>query len=142
MWEDEALALKILSEFSLSSTSHIINGHIPVRVGENPIKGGGRVIVIDGGFCSAYRKITGICGYTLIYDSRGMHLCAHEAFAGKNAAIQRNADILSKVNVFESSVGEIRVRESDEGFEIRERIADLIMLLEAYKNGDISEKKA
>ena len=40
----------------------------------------GRVIVIDGGFSKAYRRRTGIAGYTLIYNSYGLTLTAHEPF--------------------------------------------------------------
>ena len=35
------------------------------KKGESPIKGGGRLVVIDGGFCRAYHEKTGIAGYTL-----------------------------------------------------------------------------
>ena len=69
-WNDERVADKILTEFSLGgSGSHIINGHIPIksRKGEEPVKANGKLIVIDGGFCQAYQSTTGIGGYTLIY---------------------------------------------------------------------------
>ncbi len=60
-------------------TGHIVNGHIPVRAasGEQPVKAGGKLIVIDGGFCKAYHQRTGIAGYTLVSSSRGLSLRSH-----------------------------------------------------------------
>ena len=139
-WVDPALADKILAEFSLFGTRrHIINGHIPVNKGENPIKAGGRVIVIDGGFCRAYHGTTGIAGYTLIYNCRGMKISAHEPFTDKTTAIKHNRDIFSETTVFEESKNEILIRDCDEGKEIRDAIAQLILLLERYEKGLIKE---
>ena len=132
-WESEEIALKILREFSLGGPrSHIINGHIPIKRGESPIKARGRIIVIDGGFCSAYHERTGIAGYTLIYNREGMRISAHAPFVGRERAIRENLDILSETIVFELSVDEIRQRECDEGEKIREKITELITLLREY----------
>ena len=56
--------------------------HVPVKRkdGESPIKCNGKVMVIDGGFSRAYQKETGIAGYTLVYNSYGLLLVAHEPF--------------------------------------------------------------
>ena len=73
----------ILREFGLfSPLSHIINGHTPVKTveGEEPVRANGKLIVIDGGFSQAYHKTTGIAGYTLIYNSHGMRIKAHQPF--------------------------------------------------------------
>ena len=66
---------QILEEFGLDpATGKIVNGHMPVAVkkGESPIKCGGKLFVIDGGFSKAYQKTTGIAGYTLclLYTSK------------------------------------------------------------------------
>lgn len=53
------------------------------------MKCGGKVIVIDGGFCKAYHKVTGIAGYTLIYNSYGLILCAHESFTSTEDAVSK-----------------------------------------------------
>lgn len=69
--DSEPVCRMLLREFGLySENSHIINGHTPIHVmeGENPLKANGRLIVIDGGFCKAYQKTTGIAGYTLIFN--------------------------------------------------------------------------
>lgn len=139
-WGDEKIADMILAEFGLGGVgSHIINGHIPIKAGDNPIKAGGKLIVIDGGFCSAYRKTTGIGGYTLIYNADGIRISAHEAFSGKENAIRNNMDILSDTVVFEQKNDKIRVRETDNGAQIREKIADLMQLLKEYESGSIKE---
>ena len=139
-WSDKDTAERILQEFSLSGErSHIINGHIPIRSGDDPIKGGGKVIVIDGGFCKAYQKTTGIAGYTLIYNAEGMRISAHEAFPGVDAAIKQSADILSDTVIFEHSADMLRVRDTDTGRDISERIRDLTMLLSAYEDGSVKE---
>ncbi|MEG1243548.1 MAG: fructose-1,6-bisphosphatase, partial [Oscillospiraceae bacterium] len=113
---------KILNEFGLGGRrSHIINGHIPVKFkdGENPIKGGGKLIVIDGGFCRAYQPTTGIAGYTLIYNSYVMRLSSHEPFGGVENAIRNNKDILSASVVFERLESRIKISETDNGILIQ-----------------------
>ena len=137
-WDNEDIAIKILEEFGLNSIgSHIINGHLPVHRGENPIKANGRILVIDGGFCKAYHGSTGIGGYTLIYNADGMRLQAHEPFFDKADAIKNNADIVSQTIIFESKSDKMRIRETYHGSEIRERIADLMMLKAEYESGNI-----
>ena len=93
------IAEKVLAEFGLTGERvHIINGHVPVyrTKGENPIKANGKVIVIDGGFSKAYRRRTGIAGYTLIYNSYGLTLTAHEPFVTPEVAVSEEIDIVSK----------------------------------------------
>ena len=141
-WEDEKAAAKVLREFGLDEKkSHIINGHIPVKsiAGEAPVKAGGKVIVIDGGFCQAYQATTGIAGYTLIYNASGMRISAHGKFMGVEDAIKNNADIISDTVIFEDSVDSIRVRNTDTGKEMLDRIKDLTVLLKAYEQGTIKE---
>ena len=141
--DDEAVVTFLLGQFGLgSSYSHIINGHMPVKSkdGENPIKAGGKLIVIDGGFCRVYQPTTGIAGYTLIYNSYGLRLCSHEPFSGLDNAIKLNKDILSTQVVFDRASSRITVDETDAGQGIRERIADLKLLLSAYRLGAVSER--
>ena len=137
--DDLDVVCRILEEFSLDSDySHIINGHIPVKSGENPIKAGGRYLLIDGGFCKAYHKQTGIAGYTLIYSSRGLRLVAHGSFEGKKAAIKENKDIISTSNVrFETLKRRQLVSDTDGGSVLLGKIDDLKMLLGAYLEGTI-----
>ena len=137
--DDLDVVCRILEEFSLDSDySHIINGHIPVKSGENPIKAGGRYLLIDGGFCKAYHKQTGIAGYTLIYSSRGLRLVAHGSFEGKKAAIKENKDIISTSNVrFETLKRRQLVSDTDGGSVLLGKMDDLKMLLGAYLEGTI-----
>ena len=137
-WGSKEIAVKILVEFGLSPIgSHIINGHIPVNKGENPIKAGGKIVVIDGGFCKAYHGATGIGGYTLIYNAEGLRLLAHEPFTSKAEAIKNNADIISSTTIFESKADRLRIRETDAGDRIREKIADLMLLMKEYESGNV-----
>lgn len=142
-WSNGGIAEKILAEFGVGGEgSHIINGHIPIRMskGENPVKAGGKLIVIDGGFCKAYQPKTGIAGYTLIYNSEGIRISAHEPFMGTQNAIENNADIVSDTSVFEYATDRIRVRDTDIGKEIKSRIEDLSALLYEYEQGNIKER--
>ena len=137
-YQDPAVCDMLLKEFGLEGPHcHIINGHIPVKSkkGESPIKGGGKLLVIDGGFCKAYHKSTGIAGYTLIYNSRGMRIKAHRPFESVEKALKENKDIDSDTEVFETEGTRVRVKDSDNGKQIAERIADLEMLLVAYRSG-------
>lgn len=137
-WNNKRIADRILKEFGLGGVgSHIINGHIPIKSkkGEAPIKAGGKLIVIDGGFCKAYHSQTGIGGYTLIYSSDGMRLCAHGSFNGYRDAVKNNADIISDTVIFDQLDDKIRIRDTDLGVEIRDKIADLMMLRSEYEAG-------
>lgn len=132
----------ILREFGLySSLSHIINGHTPVKTveGEKPIRAGGRLLVIDGGFCSDYHKTTGIAGYTLIYNSHGLRIKAHQPFESVRRALRENKDIESESQLIETEKARVMVRDTDIGKQIMEDIADLEMLLQGYRSGEIKE---
>lgn len=120
---------KILEEFGLDpNASHIVNGHIPVISGENPVKAGGKLIVIDGGFCKAYQERTGIAGYTLIYNSWGMRLAAHQSFESIESAIKKHTDIHSTVTIFETAKKRIKVADTDVGKKISGQIKELLKL--------------
>lgn len=140
---NEKVIHHILQEFGLNpEKSHIINGHVPVKTknGESPIKCNGKVMVIDGGFSRAYQKETGIAGYTLIYNSYGLILAAHEPFESTEAAIEKERDIHSDSVVVKRVLSRKTVGDTDIGGVIKERVIDLEELLSAYRSGKISEK--
>ena len=109
------------------------------RKGESPIKGGGKLIVIDGGFCRAYQPTTGIAGYTLISNSECLRIVSHKPFAGKERAILENRDISSSSDIFERMDKRIKISETDVGVELQRQAADLKALLHAYKSGAVKE---
>ena len=140
--DTEDAARKILKEFGLDpDTGRIVNGHVPVKVvkGERPIKANGRLIVIDGGFSRAYQKQTGIAGYTLISNSRGLLLAAHQPFESTQKAVSEELDIDSEMEVIHSHSYRMRVRDTDRGREIQAQIDELQALLHAYREGLIKE---
>ena len=140
---EKRTAKMILHEFGLySERSHIINGHTPVNVkkGESPIRADGKLYVIDGGFCKAYQKATGIAGYTLIFNSHGMKLKTHQPFTSLKNALEENVDIHSDTEIVEEEEERIMVADTDDGVIIRERIKDLKALLKAYRSGLIRER--
>lgn len=141
--ENETVVNRIIEAFGLPSDgAHIINGHVPVKRknGESPIKCGGKLLVIDGGFSKAYQKETGIAGYTLIYNSYGLRLVAHEAFESRELAIQKGSDIHSETMVVTRVSHRRLVADTDAGREMKEQVRDLEVLLEAYRNGTINER--
>ena len=141
--ENEEVVDSILKEFGLEGDEiHIINGHVPVKAkkGESPIKCNGKVLVIDGGFSKAYQSQTGIAGYTLVYNSYGLLLIAHEPFESAEAAVQKESDIHSERTVVERVVKRKLVADTDNGKHIKEQIEDLKVLLEAYRSGKISQR--
>ena len=140
--QNGAVCEMLLKEFGLEGEHcHIINGHVPVRTkkGESPIKGGGKLIVIDGGFSKAYQATSGIAGYTLIYNSRHFRLVSHQPFAGKWNAIHKNDDIHNESVVFEKMETRMRIWQTDEGQDLQTRVDDLMMLLAAYRSGAVTE---
>ena len=143
-YNEESACRRILAEFGLPGSCHIINGHVPVQEknGESPIKGGGRLIVIDGGFCRAYHEKTGIAGYTLTYSSRDMSLRTHQPFISAEKAITENIDIVSRESVLEQENRRILVEDVDEGETLREKVHDLKQLVIAYQLGWIKEAES
>jgi len=127
---------RILEEFGLPKKgSHIINGHVPVKIkeGESPVKAGGKLFLIDGGLSKAYQTKTGIAGYTLIYNSNHLALAEHKPF-------DPNKESTPKVSVVENMKNRVMVADTDKGAELAERIADLKELVAAYRDGVIKEK--
>lgn len=134
--QNEEVCNRILGEFGLSGeTSHIINGHVPVKIkdGELPVKAKGRLFVIDGGLSKAYQKRTGIAGYTLIYNSRHLALAEHKPF-------DPNKESTPKVAIVEKMKNRVMVSDTDKGQELKERIEDLKELVAAFRRGDIKER--
>ena len=134
---------RILDEFGVKGEHrHIINGHVPVRVGkgETPIKADGRLMVIDGGFSKVYHNRTGIAGYTLVYHSKGFQLVQHTPFDSTEEAIRNGSDIESTTQIVEMTGRRERVSDTDMGRGIRLKIADLEKLLYAYRKGVIKER--
>ena len=142
LYQDPAICDMILKEFGLEGPHcHIINGHVPVKAkkGESPIKGGGKLIVIDGGFCKAYQSTSGIAGYTLIYNSHSFRIVSHQPFAGREKAIRENFDIASSTEIFERLDGRQKIKETDIGRDLQTQIDDLRALLNAYRDGVVQE---
>ena len=141
-YQDPAVCDRLLKEFGLEGEHcHIINGHVPVKVrkGESPIKGGGKLIVIDGGFSRAYQSTSGIAGYTLIYNSRHYRIVSHQPFTSKWNAVHKNEDIRNDSEIFEKMETRMRVSQTDEGAELQDRVDMLMMLLDAYRSGAVTE---
>lgn len=140
--DDEAVVDYILDSFGVTGAHrHIINGHVPVRTikGETPIKAGGKLLVIDGGFSKAYQPKTGIAGYTLTFHSRGFELVAHQPFHSSADAIEKGVDIKGKTQIVELSDQRMLVKDTDKGRILRAKAEDLKKLLYAYRNGFIKE---
>ena len=138
--KEEEICEKILAEFGLDPKhGHIINGHVPVKVkkGESPLRANGRAIIIDGGFATPYHSKTGISGYTLIYNSRGLRLLQHQTVANVREALRENRDIESVSQTVELQARSCLVRDTDRGAAIMDEIADLHALLRAYQTGHI-----
>ena len=143
MLNDEKMADAVLKEFGLSGAdAHIINGHIPVeaKAGESPVKCNGKLLIIDGGLSKAYQPKTGIAGYTLIYNSYGLVLAAHEPFTSVAKAVEQGSDIHSDRILVQQVLKRKRVADTDIGRELKENVADLQGLLEAYRTGLIPER--
>ena len=139
--DSEEMCNMIFKEFNLNpSESRIINGHVPVkdRFGESPVKCNGKLIVIDGGFAKAYRKETGISGYTLIYNSYGLQLICHESFKSIEDAFSKETDIHSSMRIVEK-LDRKKVGDTDIGKDLKNQINDLKLLLDAYRKGLINE---
>lgn len=139
--DSQEVADAILKEFGATGKySKIINGHVPVEIknGQTPVKAGGKVLMIDGGFSKAYHDKTGMAGYTLAIDSHGMWLVQHEKFESKAKAIALETDIISDTFTVEEFDTRMYVRDTDNGKRLMEEVRDLDELLDAYREGELS----
>lgn len=142
-WMDDEVIDAILDDFDINTDfAHIINGHMPVRAkdGENPIKAKGKLIVIDGGLNPIYNPITGTAGYTLVSDSYGLALAAHEKFESKKKIVESGVDIMSYYASFDTKRERIRVADTDVGARIQKEILALEELCRLYALGKIKEQ--
>ncbi|MCR5846714.1 MAG: fructose-1,6-bisphosphatase [Lachnospiraceae bacterium] len=140
--DDEKTAEAILKEFGATAKySKIINGHVPIEIknGQTPIKAGGKVLMIDGGFSKAYHDKTGMAGYTLAIDSHGSWLVQHEKFESKAKAIALETDIVSDTLTVETFEKRMYVRDTDNGKRLLDEVEELDELLTAYKDGTLAD---
>ncbi len=138
--ENEEIAEKVLKEFGITDPeAHIISGHIPVKKGESPVRADGKYLVIDGGFAKSYRERTGEAGYTLTYNSYGLLLSANKPFTSITDAIENENDIKSEIVVKKQGIVRKTVGDTDIGTRLKGEVADLNMLLDAYRTGEIKE---
>ena len=140
MRHDAGVAAMVLRAFGCDpEVGVIINGHTPVKAakGESPIKADGKLIVIDGGFASAYQKETGIAGYTLISNSYGLMLAEHKQFRGQTEAVTSHADNHARTIPVCHRTKRSRMADTDRGEDILQRLALLKALLKAYQEGTI-----
>ena len=138
--DDEATVRRILETFGINpDDGHVINGHVPVIVKkkERPLKAGGKLIVIDGGFSRAYQKKTGIAGYTLVYNSWGLLLATHQRREANPSADRVIHDIDCTTEIIENRHYRVRIKDTDVGREIQNRIEELTALHDAYREGAI-----
>lgn len=141
-YNDPAVCDMLMKEFGLEGPHcHIINGHVPVktRKRESPIKGGGKLMVIDGGFSRAYQKTSGIAGYTLLFSSRYFRIVSHQPFASHRETLKHNHDIDNKNDIFETLEQRMKVVQTDVGIDRQAQVDDLVMLMEAYRSGAVAE---
>ena len=140
--EREDICNKILKEFGLDEKdSHIVNGHVPVKAkdGETPIRGNGKLLVIDGGFAKSYQQKTGNAGYILTYNSNGLLLSQNKPFESVEQAIVEEKDIISEIIVKKTGVTRKSVGDTDIGKRLKQEIQDLEQLLLYYKSGELKQ---
>lgn len=143
LWDDEKISNKIMKEFDIDCKhGHIINGHVPVRFkyGESPVKANGKLIIIDGGMSTTYRKLTGIAGYTLIFNSYGLAITSHSPFESIDSIVEKNQEMMSQKFIVEKAGRRLLVGDTDKGKKLLADIEDLKNLMFLYNSGTISEK--
>jgi fructose-1,6-bisphosphatase-3 len=138
LMHDAAFIRRIGRLFGMGDDVLIVNGHVPVKVekGEQPVKRGGNAVTIDGAFSPAY----GDRGYTLVLKPDRIDLAEHTAFSSVEACIEQDADIVPTVTTIRTYPKPRRVRDTEEGQEIRQRIEHLRELVRAYQQGLVIER--
>ena len=139
----QACCTRILEDFGLNNDSAcIINGHVPVEIkkGESPIKAGGKLLDIDGGFAKVYQKVTGMAGYTLIYNSQGMALVSHKPFTSVDEILDSGNFEFNRREYISYNPRRIKVADTDIGKRILKKIESLQMLVQTYAEGLVKER--
>lgn len=140
--QSEEFCCKVLAAFG-GDMQHglIINGHTPVqaRKGERPLMANGKLIVIDGGMSEAYQPVTGIAGYTLIGNSHGLMLAAHEAFNSAQELIRQGIDVTPHTEIVATYPQRVLIADTDTGRLLRGQLEDMHKLVEAYRHGLLVE---
>ncbi|MGI6590443.1 MAG: fructose-1,6-bisphosphatase [Eggerthellaceae bacterium] len=142
--ESEETLDRILADFGLDpKDSRIVCGHVPVKVknGEDPVKCGGKALIIDGGMSHAYQDVTGVAGFTLVADEGGIRLATHQPFAPRTQAIAENIDLTSTWRTIEAFSSPATIADTDEGARLSREIDGLQSLLGAYRDGRIKPRK-
>ena len=139
--EKEETANKILKDFGLDpNTGRILNGHVPVKIikGETPIKANGKLFIIDGGISKAYHKTTGIAGYTAIFTSKHMYLAEHQPYEPlrEDGTQTFHKPVMHLVHTMPER---LQIKDTDNGAELREQIANLEALYDKFVSGSIRE---
>ena len=129
---NEDFCRHLLEEFELNpDNGKIINGHTPVKRGHEPVMANKKMIVIDGGFSKAYQATTGIGGYTLLSNSYGLQLVAHQPFTSMWDSIENGTDIISVKRIIDSEVSRQTIAETDTGKELASRVVELKKYLQS-----------
>lgn len=138
---NEDYCKKVLEDFGIKEEfSHIINGHVPVKASESPVKANGKLLVIDGGFAKGYREKTGEAGFILSYNSYGLVLNANKTFETIQKVIETEDEVPTEIIVSDRIIKRKRVGDTDIGKELKEQIDCLTELLDAYRSGRLGEK--
>ena len=130
---------QVAKDMGVAQGGLLVNGHVPVKIekGENPVKRGGNAITIDGAFSEAY----GDRGYTLILGPEGDTLAEHHAFPDPETAVREGLDIIPKMTVLRTYDEPRKVRDTERGADIDVSIKLLMQLIDAYRNGELHERR-
>jgi fructose-1,6-bisphosphatase-3 len=130
---------QIAKDMGVPEGGLLVNGHVPVKIdkGEDPVKKGGNAITIDGAFSEAY----GDRGYTLILGPEGDTLAEHHSFPDPETAVREGLDIIPKMTALRSYDAPRKVGDTERGREIDVSINMLLQLIDAYRSGELHERK-
>ena len=76
-----------------------------------------------------HKKTTGIAGYTLLYNSFGMQLVAHQHFDSRDKVLSDGADELSVRRVVDEELQRKKIRDTNDGKVLQEQIRILKLLM-------------
>ena len=83
------------------------------------------MLVIDGGMAKGYQKKTGIAGYTLVSNSYGLQIVAHQPFTCVEDVLDGGCEIISTQRLVEEASHRILVKDTTIGQGIQTEIESL-----------------
>jgi fructose-1,6-bisphosphatase-3 len=134
---DAAFCRKIGQDFGAGDDVLLVSAHLPVRLerDDTPLKRNDHAVSLDGAFGQTHRDH----GYTLVLDCTGIKLVKHSQFDSVQEILVAPDEKLPQTTSLRQYDPPRTMADGQRGALLREKIALLRRLLEAYQNKQVPQ---